>query len=397
MLTKLNAYIDECGAYGFDFSKSGNSSMFIVAAILVKEENIAIVNNGLDKIRKENFHGGEIKSNHIGSNHKRRLKILSQIVNLPFGIVALIVDKRVVFSGHGIRKSKKTFYKFINQLLYDELKGPYTNLSVKSDEVGSNEFCVEFAKYVDKRWKQITLFDQNSFSIVNSRSENGVQLADLIAGTLSFVYEDSKKAKVPSDLNYLDILKAKISRIRFFPNDYDERIFEHREGDTDFNKEIANIANRKAKSFIDNNYLSKDPNTQRQVYILDYLRFRFLYNNYRKYIPTKELMRAMESNGFSVISEQVFRSQIIGKLRDAGVIISSSVKGYKLPSSESEIVDYYHHVNGVIIPMIHRVNICNELLRCSSLNNIDYLDKTEFKALKALLEAYRNINHNPIL
>jgi len=100
-----------------------------------------------------------------------------------------------------------------------------------------------------------------------------------------------------------------------------------------------------------------------------------------------------ESNGYEIKSEQIFRSRIIGKLRDNGVIISSSTKGYKLPSSEQEIIDYYQHVNGVIVPMLNRLNICNELLRLGTTNNIDYTSKAEFIVLKRLLETFKAVNN----
>lgn len=103
---------------------------------------------------------------------------------------------------------------------------------------------------------QISLFDKEVFTLVNSKDENGVQLADLIAGTLSYIYEKNKNTTVPNSIDYLRILNRKISRITFFPNSYDENLFEHKEGDTNYSQEISMIAYRKAKSFID--YHQKD-------------------------------------------------------------------------------------------------------------------------------------------
>lgn len=54
---RVFAYIDECGGYGFDFSKNNNSSLFIIAAIIVKESNIKIIEDGIAEIRKQNFSG----------------------------------------------------------------------------------------------------------------------------------------------------------------------------------------------------------------------------------------------------------------------------------------------------------------------------------------------------
>ena len=106
-------------------------------------------------------------------------------------------------------------------------------------------------------------------------------------------------------------------------------------------------------------------------------------------------MNALQRANFGQISEQAFQSKVIGSLRDKGVIISSSPKGYKLPSSEKEINDYYQHVGTVVLPMIHRLSLCNEYLRLGSIDNLDYLQKNEFKGLQIIVEAFRN-NKNRI-
>ncbi len=273
------------------------------------------------------------------------------------------------------------------------MRGPFSHLSIKADESGNNEYCSEFIKYVQSKKKQISLFDEEIFTLVNSKNENGVQLADLIAGTLSYIYDDNKQSNVPKDIDYLKILNHKLSRITFFPDTYDEKLFEHKEGDSNYNSEIAMLSYRKAKSFIDAHETNSDEDVSSQVFVLKYLMFRFKYNQLRKYIPTKELINSLRSNGYEIKSEQIFRSRIIGKLRDNGVIISSSTKGYKLPSSEQEIIDYYQHVNGVIVPMLNRLNICNELLRLGTTNNIDYTSKAEFIVLKRLLETFKAVNN----
>lgn len=391
---RIFAYLDECGGYGFDFSKGQNSSLFIIAAIIVKESNIKIIEDGVAEIRKHNFSGSEIKSKNIGGNNKRRNKIIKKTLELPYSIFALIVDKRTVFSDSGITKSKPVFYKFLNQLVYKELRSAYPYLNIVADQVGENDYVQDFVKYVKEHRVQLSLFDEENFEPVDSKNTNGVQLADLIAGTLSYIYEDEKKKNVPADFNFLQLLNKKIAKIKFFPQSYDNSLFEHEDGNPDYKKSIVTVAYRKAVSFINENKSNEDEDIQRQVFVLEYLLFRFRYNSFRKYISTKELMGALIRNNFSKITEQAFRNKVIGKLRDKGVIISSSSKGYKLPSSEKEIFAYYQHVSSVVMPMIHRLNLCNESLKMSEDNNIDYLEKGEFTGLQKIDAAYKEILHN---
>ena len=83
----------------------------------------------------------------------------------------------------------------------------------------------------------------------------------------------------------------------------------------------------------------------------------------------------------------------ICSLRDKCVIISSSPKGYKLPSSEKEIYDYYQHVSGVVMPMVHRLNLCNESLKMGSTNDINILSTDEFKGLRIIVDAINKERH----
>ena len=180
-MEKYHAYLDECGGYGFHDSVLEQERMFIVAAAIIKESDIEVVNSALSNISQEDFGGQEIKSNRIKGNHSRRIRVLNKVIKLPFNIV--------------------------------------------TDEVGNPEFADEFAKYVRLHRKPVTLFDNEEFDVVNSKYVNAVQLADLVAGTLSYVYEDSKRDTVPEDIDYLKILEKKLLRIKFFPKSYDELLF----------------------------------------------------------------------------------------------------------------------------------------------------------------------------
>ena len=79
-MERTYAFIDECGGYGFNFSKSSTSSLFIVAAIIVKEADLVRLDKELYIIRKQEFSGSEIKSNGIKGKHTRRVRILNKVL-----------------------------------------------------------------------------------------------------------------------------------------------------------------------------------------------------------------------------------------------------------------------------------------------------------------------------
>ena len=80
------AFVDEFGAFGLDFDKIGCSSHFIITAIIVDANDLQLVADGVEAVRKRYFQTGEIKSSKVGSNHKRRILILDELKKLPFHI-----------------------------------------------------------------------------------------------------------------------------------------------------------------------------------------------------------------------------------------------------------------------------------------------------------------------
>lgn len=388
----INAYIDEYGGYGFDFSKTGNSKQYIIVAVLIKQSDISNVAEALKVISKKNFGGGEIKSNNVKGDNKRRTRILKELLELPFQYVAFIVDKESLFSDSGLTKSKRTFIKFLNEHFYDHLSVVYPKLNVVADEVGQNDFVTEFMAYVKKHQKSPSLFDEHSFRMVNSKEEQCVQIADFIAGTLSYVYEDDRKSKVPSEFDYLKLLDSKNARTIFFPKSYDESLFQHKEESDSYNKTIAETSYRQAIAFLQKYGKDADEERRMQVLTLDYLLFRFKYNALRRYISTEELRGMLRRSNYP-IGEQSFRNKVIGKLRDSGVILSSSSLGYTLPKSKKEIMDYFKHVNSVVLPMMQRLKTCEEILKMTD-DGLELIENDNFRGLKILLDAYRNSVHN---
>ena len=105
---KYTAYADEFGNNSFKFDTQGTH--FIIATVIVKPDNIISLELAVDEIRRiHKFQTGELKSNKVGPDTKRRIRILNDIVKLDFSIYAVVVDKREL-EGKGFHY-KKSFYK----------------------------------------------------------------------------------------------------------------------------------------------------------------------------------------------------------------------------------------------------------------------------------------------
>jgi len=378
------AFVDEFGAFGYDFSNSGCTTHFIISAIIVDRDNLPIVANGVSAIRQKYFQQGEIKSSKIGKNHKRRITIINELKQLPFQIFAFVCDKQKVYENSGLR-FKKSFYKFLNNIVYQELRIAYSNLAITADEIGDNDYLQSFAEYVKSKEIPLDLFDNSQFRFENSKYNVILQLADIISGSLAYHYDERKKLDAEG-YNYISILGDKILRIKVFPETFETFNVNQNDHNPEYNPEIADICYRKAKHFIEINSKTEDVETKQQIAILNYLLFRFMNKSPRKYIPTKEMINQLVYLGYEKMSLQTFRNKIIAKLRDNEVIISSSTGGYKIPSTEKELYDFVNHGKSIIMPMISRLKTCNDVIRMGTDGKINLFEKAEYNSLSKMFE-----------
>ena len=210
-----------------------------------------------------------------------------------------------------------------------------------------------------------------------------MQLADLISGTLLYTYDKHKSKDAP---NFIQILNRKIVRIENYPKAIGDYTFNGGALSGEYDEKIANIALKRAQMFLSRNENKEDYEIKLQVQTLKYLCFRFINNDTRSYISTKELRNYLQRVSGMEISIQFFRTRVIAKLRDGNVIIASSAKGLKLPSKEEEVYDFINHGTTIIMPMLDRLKKCRDIIKMDTVGEIDLFDKTEYKELKKFFE-----------
>ena len=340
--------------------------------------------NGVEVIRKKYFQQGEIKSSKIGRNHNRRVGVLNELKQLPFHIFSFVCDKRKIYENSGLRY-KQPFYKFLNNIVHQELRIAYSNLTITADEVGGNDYLQSFAAYVRSKEVPLDLFDNSLFRFENSKHSIIIQLADIVCGSLAYNY-DVRKLTEADGYNYMSLLRDKILRIKEFPETFETFNINQNDLNPEYSPQIADICYRKAKYFIETHSKTDDIDVKQQIAILNYLLFRFMNKSPRKYIPTKELINQLVYLGYNKMSLQTFRNKIIAKLRDNEVIISSSTSGYKIPSTEKELYDFINHGKSIIMPMLSRLKTCNDIIRMGTDGAINLFERAEYHSLAKMFE-----------
>lgn len=379
-MKNMLAYLDEYGTNELDVTKDGVSTHFLITGVLVHESKEAELVQKIEPIAKKHFQSGEMKSKKIGDNDNRRVKVLTDLAGLDFNIYLLVVDKPALF-GEGLRH-KKSFYTFINGLLYNDLYRLYPDLQLFTDEHGTLEYMDGFAKYVNK--KHIPgLFTGSTFQFLQSKSTRLIQLADMLSGTFARCFD--KKAISMNSATFLKILSRKMVAVKEWPQTFSISTVDLAD-EGKYDPTIAELGLNLAATYREKILKSKDENETDQLACLNHLLFHFRYISPNRYVWQRELIENIEHIKNKRLTSRYFMSKVIAMLRNKGVIISSSTKGYKLPANEGDLYAFLKHNNSIIKPMIDRIKICRDSIKAATLNKLDILNKPEFEYLKKVLD-----------
>lgn len=374
-ITDRIAFIDECGSFGFDFSKKGTSEYYLICAVIVEKEDIKDLQKKFYEIKKTNgFEKTEIKSSKIGNNDNQRTRIINMLLPIKFKVILLIADKKKFIENSPLTEYKPTFIKYLHRLLYESLYNVYPKLKIIEDEVGTTEFQKSFKKYVENNRPEINLFNDYDFEYTDSKEENLVQLADLVGGT---IYKNIENP----ELNWYEILKGKILAVHRFPNSEEPFWGKVSPEDYKFNKDIYSLSLKCANDFILKNSKSQITSIMMQVAFLRNLLYEVNINPI-KYISSKEaIYKIKEFTGLKCTKNQLFR-HVVAPLRDSKVILASCNKGYKIPISIDDITMYLNQTHTVVEPMLHRMEVCRNLIIQATKGELDILNDIVFTKYK---------------
>ncbi|MVB11614.1 hypothetical protein CAFE_23350 [Caprobacter fermentans] len=375
LLPSRTAYIDECGNFGFDFN-NGGSKYYILCAVVAKNSDIDELHTAVSVVKQNNGFGQtEMKSSAIGNNYRRRSKIIAELLPIVFRVILFVADKQAFISESPLTSYRQSFIKFLHQRLYNVLYNAYPKLRIVEDQIGTSEFQESFKKYV-REHRPENLFNEYDFDYTDSKDSLLVQLADIVGGTISKVYIDDHAP------NYLEMLKGKIICIENFPNKTMPYFASAISENTQYDKSIFEIAVQCVNSFIAKYEHDESLEKKLQIALLRYLLFQVYNVDANNYISSHQLLSILEEYANKRIRPNYLYRRIIAPLRDAGVILASCTHGYKIPISVEDIITYLNQTHTVVSPMLHRIEICRNLIRQKTDNAFDVLDNPAFLKYK---------------
>lgn len=370
------AFVNEYGHYGFDFEQLETSTHFIIVSILVKGSDKEILEQEVERIKLKHLQHGEIDDN-------LRIEILKDIKDLPFKVYAYVIDKRKIREDSGVTY-EKTFIKFFNRKIFEDLYRTFDTLDLVADEQGPKEFMQEFIAYVKQRCIP-DLFNYSTFGFNNSQSQILLELSEFIAGTIAKGYDGKHHSKqYPA---FYKLLKNKIITINLWPHDYKHYLYDYHfeKTDSETDQIIIKQAVNLAYQYIEEHRKSEEEDERVRIDLLKFLLFN-LKENPDEYVYTEEILDNLNAIRINKIKQHYFRSNIVSKLRDQGLLIASSNKGYKLPVCLNDLYDFVNLSSLTIHPMIQRVAKCRDQILLATNREIDILEKSEYDYLKRMIE-----------
>ena len=202
-MSKQFVFIDDSGDPGL--SKSATSH-FIVAAVLVVDSeqlsNLVIAMNGF----RAGLGWNELHELKFNSAKKSIIKNLLRFVKqFEFKAYAVVVDKTKMISLPQLASGETLHNYVIKELL---LKLELSEPIIFVDGVTDKKHIQRTRTYLRKALKQNGV-DKSKISLVDSRKDVMIQLADIVAGSIARSFDKQK-----SDHNeYLKLLETKIGGI----------------------------------------------------------------------------------------------------------------------------------------------------------------------------------------
>jgi len=385
----LNVFVDETGTADLDVVKDGVSPLFILAAVIVDEGQLQPAVGQMNRISSRLNSGAEIRSKKIGGDHRRRLAFLEAIQDVEFGFVALVVNKESVDGESGL-SFKRSFHKYFHRVLETKLAQYGGGLRVSIDEHGSTEFMLGFEQYLNEHIGG-TLFWGYEAQFVPSEESRLVQLADLVAGSLAYCFEKDKRCE--STPRFRELLRAKQIDIWAWPPIERLEVPMPSTGRTsDVDSRLGAMAANRAVQFLENHRGDEGELVRAQVATLEMLLFaRQFEEDAGRSIYGTELVRRLHARGLESVSEQVFRSQVVGRLRDAGIVIAGTGQGYRLSLSAADVADYLAHSQGIVLPMLSRIAAARRSILFDTASAYDILAPAEYSLIRAIVDCFGDV------
>ncbi len=384
----LHIFVDESGQHDLDTKKRGASNLYVCVAVVLTQPQVSEADAAMKAISLAHFGGTEVKSVKVGAKHRRRIRILQDISKIAFAYYALVIDKASLERDSGFQY-KDSYYKAIHDMLFDRVCRPGVQTRVTVDRYGGGEFAASFREYLATKDYPPLFTHVYPPEFKDSEDEPLIQLADFVAGTLSYCLDEDKRSEHVED--FRACIADKQIGIKGWPLRRVQSLSPPLAAEAGIDAIIRASSTGSADDFVrrfeDD---KKDLDRRMQAAALAHLLFLVEYDPDPGHhtVHAKALIDHLKRLGFPDLVDAQLRSRVIGPLRDAGMLISSNPVGYRIATSSADLNEHVQYMQSMVEPMIGRLCRAREAVSIATANKHDILALAEFASLKAIVDAF---------
>ena len=385
MADALYCFLDESGDPNFPPDGDGKSYNYVMGGITVTESRIDEVRAKAEAIRKKFFQTGEMKSKKLWKmSEKKKQEVLEAIAELEVAFVAVAVDKRRVNEDGALAKYRDSFMKYTGGLLWNRVFKVHDVVHITWDNYGDKAFMRGVADYVNRRHVSNLFATQSSFKSADSKTDVLIQVADLFAGAVMRAFRDGGEEGRALIGLFWPRLHTFVPFPRVFPS------VEPLQGQSEQymrDRQVRDFALQQADRYLAENDPPGDEDVEARMYVLEYLIYVAQFDPTETAVHADKLLEILEGRHFFDYTRRTLGAEIIGKLRDEGVLITGSAKGYAIPFTTEELDAHARDVRSKAIPMVKRLARYRQDVGARTGGELDLLGSPELEDLRKLVDA----------
>ncbi|MBU1118638.1 DUF3800 domain-containing protein [Patescibacteria group bacterium] len=186
-------FIDESGDSGMN-QKQGSSKFFTVALVVFEDKEEAIAcDRSIDELKRKLDWRQNSEFHFKVNSNKVREMFLRSIAKYNFFYYGIVINKNPKkLWGEGF-KDKSSFYKYTCGLVFQNASQQLQNSTVIIDQTGSLDFKRQLGTYLRRKMNYDKTKVIRKVKMQRSESNNLLQLADYVAGSINRSLSERKK------------------------------------------------------------------------------------------------------------------------------------------------------------------------------------------------------------
>ena len=187
-------FIDESGDTGLKIQE-GATRLFGIFMIVFEENDEALAcGQRISLLRHELRLSSDFEFHFHSNSHRVKEAFFKAVLPYQFFYYGIVINKSKLF-GEGF-KNKESFYKYSSSLLFENAKEKLEKAIVVIDESGRTLFKYQLGKYLKQKLNAPGgLTHIKKVKMQDSKNNNLLQLADMIAGAVTRSLNSSKADK----------------------------------------------------------------------------------------------------------------------------------------------------------------------------------------------------------